>query len=81
MNRYPLWKYLLVVIVLLVGIVYALPNLYPSDPSVQISAVRGAPVVDQAFVDSLGKTLADKGITPKSSELNQEKALLRFENT
>ncbi|MEZ5535496.1 MAG: protein translocase subunit SecD [Thiolinea sp.] len=83
MNRYPLWKYLLVVAVLLVGLVYALPNLYPSDPSIQISPVRGVEQVNQAFVDSLQKTLADKNITPKKSELNQQqnRVLLRFADT
>lgn len=83
MNRYPLWKYLLVVAVLLVGLIYALPNLYPSDPSVQISAARGAEPVSQAFIASLEKTLAEKGITPKKSELNeaQKQVLLRFKNT
>jgi preprotein translocase subunit SecD len=83
MNRYPLWKYLLVVAVLLVGLVYALPNLYPSDPSIQISPVRGVEPVNQAFVDSLEKSLADKGITPKKSELHEDlnQVLLRFTNT
>lgn len=83
MNRYPLWKYLLVVAVLLVGLVYALPNLYPSDPSVQISAVRGADPISQTLIESMEKTLADKGITPKKTELNEtlNQALLRFDDT
>ncbi len=83
MNRYPLWKYVLVVAVLLVGLVYALPNLYPSDPSIQISAVRGAEPVSQTLIESIEKSLADKGITPKKSELNetQNQVLLRFNNT
>lgn len=81
MNRYPLWKYLLVIFVLIIGIIYALPNLYPSDPSVQISAVRGAPEVSQTLIDSVEKSLAEKGITAKKLELNQDKALIRFENT
>ncbi|WP_439437543.1 hypothetical protein [Salinivibrio costicola] len=40
LNRYPLWKYIMVLITLVIGIVYALPNLYGEDPAVQIS--RGA---------------------------------------
>ena len=35
LNRYPLWKYLLILIVCVVGVIYALPNLYPQDPAVQ----------------------------------------------
>ena len=81
MNRYPLWKYLLVVFVLLISLVYALPNLYPSDPSIQINAIRGVPAVDQTLLDSVAKTLTDKGITPKKVELEQDKGLIRFDNT
>ncbi|MEZ5479748.1 MAG: protein translocase subunit SecD [Thiolinea sp.] len=81
MNRYPLWKYLLVLVILLVSLVYALPNLYPSDPSIQVSALRGAPPVTQALLDEMQQTLSDKGLAPKRTELNQDKALLRFDNT
>ncbi|MDK1145320.1 hypothetical protein QMS75_22570, partial [Cronobacter sakazakii] len=37
LNRYPLWKYLMLVAVLIVGLLYALPNLYGEDPAVQIT--------------------------------------------
>ena len=40
MNRYPLWKYLLITIVVLVGAIYAAPNLYPADDALQISTGR-----------------------------------------
>gem|GEM_PF-3972282 len=49
MNRYPLWKYLLLVVVLVAGSLYALPNLYGNDPAVLISPRKGA--ADQALVD------------------------------
>ena len=57
MNRYPLWKYLLVAAVLLVGIVYALPNLYPEDPALQISSSTPQPIKAdlQARVETLLK--------------------------
>ena len=42
-NQYPLWKYLLIVAVLVAAAVYALPNIYPSDPAVQISRIDGTP--------------------------------------
>ena len=44
MNRYPLWKYLLISAVIAVGCVYALPNLYGKDPALQVSASRGAEI-------------------------------------
>ncbi|MDI5754439.1 hypothetical protein MJL79_29470, partial [Salmonella enterica subsp. enterica serovar Montevideo] len=40
-NRYPLWKYIMLVVVIIVGLLYALPNLYGEDPAVQITGVRG----------------------------------------
>jgi len=48
MNDFPRWKYVVVVVVLLLGILYGVPNLFPQQPSVQISANRGA-TVDQAL--------------------------------
>ncbi|MBZ6401469.1 MAG: hypothetical protein LBF03_17100, partial [Kalamiella piersonii] len=41
LNRYPLWKYVMLVVVILVGLLYALPNLYGEDPAVQITGARG----------------------------------------
>ena len=41
MNQYPAWKYLLISLVLLVGLVYALPNLFGEDPALQVTSARG----------------------------------------
>ncbi len=41
LNRYPLWKYIMLVVVIIVGLMYALPNLYGEDPAVQITGARG----------------------------------------
>ena len=40
MNRYPLWKYLLILIIAVVGVIYALPNIYPPDPAIQIATTN-----------------------------------------
>ena len=40
MNRYPVWKYTIIVIVLLVGLIYALPNFFGEAPAVQVSAAK-----------------------------------------
>ncbi len=82
MNRYPLWKYLMLIIVLLISLVYALPNLYPSDPAVQISPVKETQTpLDVTFLASLEKTLTDKGLAPKSAAIEGKQALLRFKDT
>ncbi|MCI0509408.1 preprotein translocase subunit SecD [Chromohalobacter marismortui] len=79
LNRYPLWKYLLILIVLIVGVIYALPNLYPADPAVQISSTASGSALDQERLDRLTQALRDEGIDIKSSELNGNSALIRLE--
>jgi len=81
MNRYPLWKYVLVIVVLLVSLVYALPNLYPSDPSVQVMPERSSVQMDNQILDQMTNTLNNAGLEPKKVELNGEQALFRFNDT
>lgn len=77
MNRYPLWKNLLVLIVLIVAGIYAMPNLFGDDPAVQISAGR-ASTVDLALVDKAETALKEAGIEYKGAELEDEKLLIRL---
>ena len=62
MNRYPLWRYLLVALVIAAGVLYALPNIYGSDPALQISARRGQ-AVDEALRARVEAALDDAGHT------------------
>ncbi len=55
LNKYPLWKYLLVLVVLLLGLFYAAPNLYTPDPALQITGESSAQLIDDK---TLGKALA-----------------------
>lgn len=77
MNRYPLWKNLLVLIVLIVAGIYAMPNLFGDDPAVQISAGR-ASTVDLALVDKAETALKEAGIEYKGAALEDEKLLIRL---
>jgi preprotein translocase subunit SecD len=79
MNQYPAWKYLLIVVVIVVGVLYALPNLYESDPAVQISASRGG--IDTAVQGLVETRLADKGLESKSIEASDGSLLVRFRDT
>ena len=79
-NQYPLWKYLLLVFVLIVGTIYALPNLYGEDPALQISGTRNA-VLDDAAQDKLLKTFDEAGIERKSVEFDSGRLLIRFHDT
>jgi preprotein translocase subunit SecD len=80
MNKYPLWKYLLIAVVLLVGVFYALPNLYGDDPAVQVLATR-AGKVDGATLGRLEQALKAQGIELKRAELAGDTLLLRFTGT
>ncbi|RMG30544.1 MAG: protein translocase subunit SecD, partial [Gammaproteobacteria bacterium] len=81
MNRYPLWKYLLILFVLGIGLLYALPNLYGEDPAVQISPTRTEPV-DEALRRTVLERLQSAHLAPKAVELEPGKHLLvRFGDT
>ncbi|MBT3308714.1 MAG: protein translocase subunit SecD [Gammaproteobacteria bacterium] len=80
MNQYPLWKYLLLAMVLLLAATYALPNLYGEDPAVQISlSERGTmPSDTPARITTL---LEQQSIAYKSVAQEGDKLLARFHNT
>ena len=80
MNRYPLWKYLLIIVVLVVGMIYALPNLYGEDPALQISGTRRAEV-DESVIRSVTATLEKAGIAVKQADLDAGRILVRFDDT
>ncbi|CAH9054209.1 Protein translocase subunit SecD [Pseudoalteromonas sp. CIP111854] len=79
LNKYPMWKYLLVLVVLAVGILYATPNLYGRDPAIQISGTKGASA-DLSVLDQVNNTLAKNNITVKSSVFENGQVLVRFKN-
>ncbi len=80
MNRYPLWKNLLVVVVMLIGLLYALPNLFDQDPAMEISGTRRA-TVDAATETRVMEALKTAGIEVKSSDRSPNKLLLRFRDS
>jgi preprotein translocase subunit SecD len=80
MNRYPAWKYILLAFVVLVGAIYALPNLYGEDPALQISAVRQAEV-DSTVSATVTRVLGDAGIAIKLIESSENRLLVRFADT
>jgi preprotein translocase subunit SecD len=75
LNRYPLWKYIMLVVVILVGLLYALPNLYGEDPAVQITGARGVAASEQTLIQ-VQKTLQEEKITAKSVALEEVQFLL-----
>ncbi len=66
MNRYPLWKYLVIVVVLLLGALYTLPNLYGESPAVQISSAKATIKVDPALAERVQQVLQNNGLAAQS---------------
>jgi preprotein translocase subunit SecD len=77
LNKTPIWKYFLVVIVLGLCALYAMPNLYGEDHAIQISASRNA-VVNEQLLARVESTLANAEIKTKRSELDVDKLLIRL---
>ncbi|MBK5409887.1 protein translocase subunit SecD [Pseudomonas yamanorum] len=69
LNKYPLWKYVLILAVLAIGFIYSAPNLYPDDPAIQITGASTALQVNQADLDRTSKALTDAGIQVKAATL------------
>lgn len=78
LNQYPMWKNVLVAVVMFFGALYALPNIYSQDPVIEVTGTRNATVSD-ALQAQLEAALKSNGITPKRVEQFDDKLQLRFE--
>ena len=66
MNRYPLWKYIIIVVALLAGVLYTLPNFFGESPAVQISSAKATVKVDPALASQVQQVLQSGGIPAQS---------------
>ncbi len=80
LNRFPVWKNVLIVTVVVIGLIYALPNLFGADPSVQISPLRNAKI-DKTTVVRIEEQLDEAGIEPLGIEFGANRLLVRFQDT
>ncbi|MCH9048153.1 MAG: protein translocase subunit SecD [Proteobacteria bacterium] len=78
MNRYSSWKYILILIVVVVGIIYALPNLYGSAPALQISASSATAEVSELTELQVNIALDDANIESVSMELGDGRLTIKF---
>jgi len=84
MNRYPLWKYVLIVIALLFGTLYTLPNFFGESPAVQISSAKSTIKVDSAVAERVQQILQQGSLAPESVAFDNSSApsvRARFANT
>ena len=80
LNRYPLWKYLMVIAVITISFLYAAPNLFGEDPALQVSGSRGTQVTT-AVLAQTQQRLNEAGIEIKSAVLEDNQLLVRFRDT
>jgi preprotein translocase subunit SecD len=81
LNKYPLWKNLIIVFALVIGFIYALPNFFPDDFAIQVTGARGSTEVDQRVLDRALGALESRGIEVKESSLEDRNALIRLNSS
>ena len=81
MNRYPLWKYLLIAAVVALGLVYALPNLYGESPAVQVLPLRANLKADEALLKRVDDALRAAQLVPEVLSLDATSVKARFADT
>ena len=72
LNRFPLWKYLLILAVLAIAVIYSAPNLYPDDPAIQVTGASTSQEIGEADLERISKALVDGGIAVKSASLDEQ---------
>ncbi|WP_374674040.1 protein translocase subunit SecD [Ideonella sp.] len=81
MNRYPLWKYLLLAFALVVGLIYTLPNFFGEAPAVQVSSGKATLKVDAALVPRVEQALREAGVTADFVQLEGTSVKARLPDT
>ena len=81
MNRYPLWKYITVVLALVIGLIYTLPNFFGESPAVQVSSAKATLKVDSSTLDRVASTLKEAGIENKGMTLDSNGVKVRLIDT
>ncbi len=77
MNRYSAWKYILIILIVVFGALYAMPNLYGSDPALQVTAARGSESGELTEL-AVSVALDEAGIEAKSVEVGEDNLIVRF---
>lgn len=81
MNRYPVWKYAILVVALLIGVIYTLPNFFGEAPAVQVSSAKSSVKVDEGVLARVEGVLQAATLTPDSLSLEGNSIRARFNTT
>ncbi len=78
MNKFSIYQYLLILTVLILGAIYALPNLYPTQPSIQVAYTDSGKSADQTLLDDLENILDDSNTNYEEIFLRENKIIIKF---
>ena len=78
MNKFSIYQYLLILTVLILGAIYALPNLYPTQPSIQVAYTDSGKSADQILLDDLENILDDSDTNYEEIFLRDNKIIIKF---
>ena len=81
MNRYPIWKYIVIGIVLLISVLYTLPNFFGEAPAVQVSSGKATIKVDTTTLIKVEQALKDANLTPDEVGFDGNSIKARFKDT
>lgn len=81
MNRYPFWKYVTIVVALVVATLYTLPNFFGESPAVQLSSARSSVTLDDSVIIRVERALATANITPLAVQFDGQSLRARFDST
>ncbi|HYF17217.1 MAG TPA: protein translocase subunit SecD, partial [Ramlibacter sp.] len=81
MNRYPIWKYAILLVAVVVGVLYTLPNFFGEAPAVQVSSGKATVKVDAGTLQRVEQALAAAGIKPEAVTLDASSVKVRLDTT
>src|SRR6476620_6328092 len=81
MNRYPVWKYAIILVALLIGAIYTLPNFFGEAPAVQVSSAKATVKVDSTTRAKVEQALKAAGIQPEAITLDANSVKVRVDST
>ena len=81
MNRYPLWKYVVLAIALLIGLLYTLPNFFGEAPAVQVASAKATLTVESDMAGRVEQILTQAGVKPDMVQFESGSVKARFADT
>ena len=81
MNKLPLWRYIVIISVIVIAIIYSIPNFYGEVPAVQISSIENSQAIDNNLLNSINKILSENNLEPLGEIFNNNTLKLKFNDT